>query len=282
MPSNLRTIPTRWILGCAVLCACAALIIGLGGFDPPIFLAINAAAARRLPAWLPSCLTVLGHGLVAVMLVAPFLRRAPWVPAAALLAVLPGGLFSRLGKILAARPRPAAVLDPSLLHVQGTFLGGHNSFPSGHSITVFVALTVILLGIGRTPPDGVAAPARSRVGAPSAWLSLGMLGLGLLVAASRVMVGAHWPSDTLGGAALGMTAGVLGTWVCHRWPWWQRRRAPLLLAIGVLVCAAILPWVDTGYPMARPVQWAAALFGMGCAGAQIYRCARANAGSSPS
>jgi membrane-associated phospholipid phosphatase len=184
-------------------------------------------------------------------------------------------VFSRLGKFLAARPRPAALLDPSLLHIQGAALNGHNSFPSGHAITIFLALTVILLGLGRAPPGGrpaTAAPPRSYA-APAAW-ALGLLVLGLLVAASRVMVGAHWPSDTLGGAALGMLAGVLGTWACDRWPWWQRPAAPLLLALGVWVCAAFLPWVDTGYPLAQPVQWIAALLGLGCASAQLYRCAR--------
>jgi membrane-associated phospholipid phosphatase len=252
------------------------------GFDRPVFVAVNSTAAQYLPDWLPSCLTVLGQGLVAVMLVAPFLRRAPWVPAAALVGALPAGLFSRLGKILAARPRPAAVLDPALLHIQGTVLSGHNSFPSGHSITIFLALTVILLGIGRVPAAGVPRSWEQRPAAGrSALTALGLLALGLLVAASRVMVGAHWPSDTLGGAALGMLAGLLGTWVCDWWPWWQRRRAPLLLAISVLVCAAILPWVDTGYPLARPVQWAAALLGLGCAGARIYAGAGRNSAVQP-
>ncbi len=272
MPPTPLTYLIRWSLGCAALCAVAAAIISGGGFDPTIFLAVNSAGARYLPLWLPSCLTLLGNGLVAVMLVAPFLHRAPWVPAAALLAALPGGLFSRLGKILAARPRPAAVLDPSQFHIQGTVLSGHSSFPSGHSITIFLLVTVVLLGTGPARPGGTAAPAAgSSLFAATAWPALALFALGLVVATSRVLVGAHWPSDTLGGAALGIVAGVLGTWCCRRWPWWQRSQAPLLMGIGVLICAATLAWADTGYPLARPVQWAAALLGLVFGGAQVGR-----------
>lgn len=277
MPRTPLTIPTRWTFGCTALCALAAAILVASARDLPLFLALNAATARYLPIWLPSCLTVLGHGLVAVMLVAPFLHRAPWVLTAALYGALPASAFSRLGKVLAARPRPAAILDPSMIHIQGPVLSGHNSFPSGHSITIFLVVTVIVLGAGRSAP-GVAPAAAGRL-APAA--TLGVLALGLMVAASRVMVGAHWPSDALGGAALGMLAGVLGTWGCARWPLWRWSRGPLLLAIVVLACAAALPWVDTGYPLAQPVQWVTALLGLGCAGAQIVRGLRKTAASSP-
>jgi undecaprenyl-diphosphatase len=271
MPRRSCTIPAVWSLGCALLCAAAAAALYGGGLDPTLLLTLNATAAR-LPGWLPSWLTDLGHGLVAVMLVAPFLRRAPWVPAAAFAAALPAALFSRLGKLLAARPRPAAVLDPALLHVQGSVLAGHNSFPSGHSITAFLLATVILLGLA-CPPEGDAPRGPARV----ALLALGLFTAALLVAASRVMVGAHWPSDTLGGAALGVLAGLLGSWAARRWPAWRMRRAPLVLGTVVLVCAAILPWDDTGYPLARPLQWLAALLGLGSVLAQRRNGARAAA-----
>jgi len=270
MPLRSCTIPAVCSLGCALLCAAAAAALAAGGLDRPLFLAINTAAAAQLPAWLPSGLTDLGQGLVAVMLVAPFLRRAPWIPAAAFAAALPASLFSRAGKLLAARPRPAAVLDPALLHVQGSVLAGQNSFPSGHAITAFLVATVILLGLG-CPPEGRPAPRVAAV------LALGgaLYAAALLVGASRVMVGAHWPSDVLGGAALGVLAGALGSWAMRRRPWWRRRRAPLVLGAVVLACAAILPWVDTGYPQARPLQWLAALLGLLALGAAWRGGARA-------
>jgi membrane-associated phospholipid phosphatase len=271
MPRSPCTAPTLRLLGAAALCAGAAALVAALGADAALLRAVNDGAAARLPAWLPSALTVLGHGLVAVMLVAPFLGRAPWIPAGALLAALPGAVFSRAGKLLAARPRPAALLDPAQLHVQGSVLAGHNSFPSGHSITIFLVVAVVALGLSRGAQQaaGVAQPAA----APRAALAA-LFALGALVAASRLMVGAHWPSDALGGAALGLLAGVLGGRAALRWPWWRRPGAALALALGVLGCAAALPWVDTGYPLAQPVQWVAAALGGACALRRLAQLAR--------
>jgi membrane-associated phospholipid phosphatase len=246
MPRLLLT--RRLLLGCAALSAAAAAALAASGLDASVFLAINAAAARGLPAPVPSCLTILGHGLVAVMLLAPLQGRAPAVLAAALYGAPVAALFSRLGKWLVARPRPAAVLDPALMHIQGPVLSGHNSFPSGHSITIFLVATVVVLGVPAVRDRAARAAS--------------VLALAGLVAASRVMVGAHWPSDALAGAALGMVAGVAGGWAAGRWPLWERRGAPIVLGLVVLACAAILFGVDTGYPLAQPLQWVAGALGL--------------------
>jgi membrane-associated phospholipid phosphatase len=263
MPRDPRTDLFLWSPACAALLALAAAALALADLDRPLLLAINSAAARDLPAWLPSWLTVLGNGVCAVALAAPFLRRAPWIPAAALAGALPAALFSRAGKLLAARPRPAAVLDPALLHIDGPVLSGHNSFPSGHSITIFLLVTAIALGSAGAGTARRAAQA------------LALLAAGLLVAASRVMVGAHWPSDALGGAALGVLAGIGGTWACRRWPWWRGRLAGSLMALGVLTCAILLPWVQTGYPLAQPLLWVVAAVGCAFAFESLARPARA-------
>ncbi|SPE34923.1 conserved membrane hypothetical protein [Burkholderiales bacterium] len=260
------TVP-RLLLGFAALCALAAAATAATGLDPAVFLAVNAGAARWLPQPVPSALTILGHGLVAVMLLAPCLGRAPQALTAALYAAPLAGLLSRLGKALAAAPRPAAVLDPSSFHVQGQLLSGHNSFPSGHAITIFLVVSVLILGV---------EPVRVRAGAVFA-----LLGLASLVAASRIMVGAHWPSDALGGAVLGVLAGAVGTWATGRWPLWRMPQAPVAFALTVLVCAAALAVVDTGYPLARPLQWAAAAFGAGLASLALVRALRAAPDAAP-
>jgi membrane-associated phospholipid phosphatase len=247
----------------AGLCALAAGLLYLAGWDRPGFLALDHAAARYLPAALPSSLTLLGNGLAATALLAPCLRRAPSVLVAALYAAPVGAVFSRVGKWLAERPRPAAVLDAAQIDVQGPWLSGHNSFPSGHSLTIFLAATVLVLG---------AESVRAR---PLA--VLGVLGLAVLVAASRVMVGAHWPSDTLGGAALGTLAGLAGTWAAARWPWFpltRWRHAPALRALVVLACAVALGAEDTGYPLAQAAQWCLAALGAACALDALLAAAR--------
>lgn len=242
-----RTPTLLLLLLFAAVSALAAVGLAHSELNRGAFGVINAAAARWLPPFVPSGLTILGHGLVAVMLLAPLVRPAPQVLAAALCAAPLAGVFSALGKHLAATARPAAVLDPGSFFVQGQVLAGHNAFPSGHSITIFLLATVLILGV---------APLRAH-----AVRSLGVLLVALAAAASRVMVGAHWPSDVLGGAALGTLAGIGGSWMAARWPLWRHARARPLLALVVLACALALALADTGYPLARPLQWLLAATG---------------------
>jgi peptidoglycan/LPS O-acetylase OafA/YrhL len=153
--------------------------------------------------------------------------------------------------------RPAAVLDPATFRVQGPVLSGHNSFPSGHSITIFLVVSVLILADERLRTRPLAA--------------LGLLCAGLLVSCSRIMVGAHWPSDVLGGAVLGMLAGALGALGAERWRVWSRTGTNTAFALIVLVCAAALAVVDTGYPLAQPLQWAAVALGASSAAITIGR-----------
>ena len=250
----------------AAACALAAAGLAAGGYNRPAFEAINAMAFDWLPAALPSGLTILGHGLAAAMLLAPFLGRAPQVLAAALYGAPIAGIFSGLGKRLVASPRPAAVLDPAHIHVQGQMLAGNNAFPSGHSITMFLVATVLVLGLPSLRSRPVAA--------------LGVLVLALACAASRVMVGAHWPGDVLGGAVLGILAGMAGTGLAARWPFWRHARARGAMALIVMVCALVLAQVDTGYPLARPLQWALAALGL-LAAVRALALARAAATAGP-
>lgn len=135
-------------------------------------------------------LTVAGYaGAVWVALAAGLAawRGRPMLMAAALTAacVWSADLLSLGIKTLVERPRPFHALPQTDLLIGGTV---GTSFPSGHAATSAAGAVIVALLVRR------AAPA----------LAL----LALAIGYSRVYVGAHYPLDVLGGAALGATVAL--------------------------------------------------------------------------
>jgi membrane-associated phospholipid phosphatase len=205
---------------------------GLAKQDVSLFLALNRLAAR-LPDTLWSCVTTLGDTLVAFVILLPVLRVRPQMALAALIASIPAGLMSRAVKFWLDIDRPAHVLT-STFHIIGPKLM-QGSFPSGHTTTAFVLAAVVIAGL------------RSRRLAAAVAL------MAIMVGASRVAVGAHWPSDVAGGALVGWLSGTFGVWFVRRClpqpPAWQLKAFRLLL-VGCAVW--LLVAYDSRYPLARP------------------------------
>jgi undecaprenyl-diphosphatase len=242
-----REAPARPLIATAVGCLVLALALRAGGFDRALFLAVNEAAWRWLPAALVSCTTILGHGLVATTLMAPALLRAPALIAAGLYATPVAMVLSWLPKGLIDSPRPAALLDPASIHIIGMRLAGHNSLPSGHTLTAFLVVGLLLAARPRWPA------------------AVAIAAVGIAVGLSRIAVGAHWPSDVLAGAGLGLLAGQAGAWMAARWPIATRPVGRGVLALVVLACAVAMAWTETGYPLARPLQLVLSALGAGVA-----------------
>jgi undecaprenyl-diphosphatase len=104
---------------------------------------------------------------------------------AVFLALVVGGQFllSNLVKIAVQRVRP----EEAAFHV----LPGP-SFPSGHATAAAATWAALALVVGR----GTSVRTRAVLAGAAA-------GVGVVVAASRVFLGAHWTSDTIGGLLLG-------------------------------------------------------------------------------
>ena len=114
-----------------------------------------------------------------------------------------GSLVSPLLKAWWAVPRPLAVIEAGLLNPMGNPPGAANSMPSGHAMAASTLVCLIILMY----------PSLVRRKAVVLPLILG----GLVVAFSRVVVGAHWPADVLAGLGLG----VWIAWLAFRWEtWW--------------------------------------------------------------
>ena len=171
---------------------------GVTPFDDALGSAIHSVALAH--AWLVDVslvLDVVGGGrfatavvaVVAVVLLVSGGARRPWgvrtYAAGFLVVSAAGGSLINSGiKQAVERPRPPW---NGLWLYEGSF-----SFPSGHSqagLTVWVALGLVALVV-------LTGWLRWVVAAP-------LLVLGVAIGVSRTVVGVHWPTDVLGGWAMG-------------------------------------------------------------------------------
>lgn len=191
------------------------------------FIELNASLNQLSPL-LWQNLTLLGDGWVLVLLSSFLLIYKPnsWL---AIIATIPlAGLFSVVGKYLAAMPRPATVLAHDNFIILGDSITGYTSLPSGHSITIFAVITSILISL-------IPAPKKYQ---DWLWLFLGF-SIATILCLSRVAVGAHWPLDTLIGATLGYLAGISGAMLVQYkqlgWLITYRKRLAAILLIWVIL-----------------------------------------------
>ena len=108
------------------------------------------------------------------------------------------GIAANVVKIVLARYRPKMFFEHHLYGFSGFDTGyAVASFPSGHTTTAFAAMGALALLFPRYTPF--------------------FLLVALLVAASRIGLGAHSLSDTIAGAILGVTT----TWILYE-KWYRR------------------------------------------------------------
>ena len=155
-----------------------------------------------------SFLTQFGEGGAAFMLLIVASQFTPGASAVVIKSFLLGSVLSPLLKGLVAHPRPLGVLDPSVLHIIGTPPSSANSMPSGHAMTVAAAISLSIYMTRNAKHNW------------PLWIALSLFGM--VVALSRVVVGAHWPADVLVGSGLGVLVALLAIAWEARSPWSER------------------------------------------------------------
>lgn len=206
----------------AVLLVAFGIALVPGWVDRPLFVWLNshAATSHRLDMAfiLFSFMTTSSLPFVALVWSCWFAARGTverGKVAVGLLVAFGAGIVSRmLQYTLPTHPRPA--LDPAItfrlpFDVDPTSLNTWNSFPSDHA-TVLAGLMLV----------------NFTVGAPWRWAAAALL---VLTEASRIYIGAHYPSDVLGGLGLaGMLVWAGQAPAAVRWGTalarWEKRSAP--------------------------------------------------------
>ncbi len=125
---------------------------------------------------------------LAASLISAVVRRSIWTGVVVTATVGLVGLGSIVGKqvITAAHPPVAAQIPVYLEH----------TFPSGHVASALSLMGIVAIACGGKPRHLV--------------IWLGIAAVTAIVAATRIYLGAHWFSDTLGGVFLGCSAVFAG------------------------------------------------------------------------
>ncbi len=190
-----RAAPFLWAFLCVVL------LLGAFYFDAPVHSWMrehqSPAVTRVMEAasywgdWPPH----VAVALIAAVL-AYFAGSRQWLAIflALVLACAVAGTVNRAIKIAAGRARPSVTMDPGWHGLK--FSSKYTAFPSGHTAATTAFFGALLF-------------ARWRIG-------LMLLPIPLLIATSRVYLGAHHLSDVVGGAIVGTGSGFLVWRFVHR------------------------------------------------------------------
>ncbi|MCF6222954.1 MAG: phosphatase PAP2 family protein [Flavobacteriaceae bacterium] len=175
-------------------------------------------------------LTQLGDVLISFSLLSVFIVYAPKLWEVLFTSAILSLIVSASLKKLFSVPRPAAVFDPDNFSIIGRTLSGNTALPSGHSIATFVVVTVLLFAF--MPKKKI-----HRI----LWV-LSLLIIGLVIALSRVGVGAHYPLDVVIGSTLGFMVSVIGIRINNKMKWFRWIKNKKYYPVFILLFAICI-WV---------------------------------------
>ena len=177
-------------------------------------------------------LTQLGDALIALSFLTIFIVFIPAIWESLLSASLISAIFSGVLKFIFAIPRPAAAFDHNSFVIIGKTLLGHNSLPSGHSITVFTILTVLLYAF-----------LPKKLNYKILWGGV-LIVTGLIIVSTRIGIGAHYPLDVIAGSIIGCISGILGILINQKykiWTWINNKKYyPIFILLFLICCISLV------------------------------------------
>ena len=176
-------------------------------------------------------LTQLGDASILLSFLTIFILYAPKIWESLLSASLVSLIFSTVLKNIFLVPRPSEVFDNTSFIIIGKKAVGFASLPSGHSITVFTTLTVLLFAF---------MPEKLKY--KILWV-FSIIIIGLIIVFSRVAVGAHHPLDVIIGSIVGYISGLIGIFISQKykiWEWINNKKYYPIFILLILICGASL------------------------------------------
>jgi len=177
-------------------------------------------------------ITQLGDASIFLSFLSIFIVYAPKIWESLISASLVSLIFSSLLKNIFLVPRPAVVFDNNSFVIIGKTAVGHASLPSGHSITVFTTLTVLLFAF---------MPEKLKY--KILWVFFTIIA-GLIIVFTRVGVGAHYPLDVITGSIIGYISGLIGIFINQKfkiWTWISNKKYyPIFILLMLICCVSLI------------------------------------------
>ena len=182
-------------------------------------------------------LTQLGDALIIYSLLTLFIVYAPKLWGAIFTSGIITLIISFILKKIFSVPRPAAMFDNDSFVIIGKTLSGATSLPSGHAITAFSIITILLFAF---------MPKEFKY--KIIW-SFCIVILGLIISLSRVGVGAHYPLDIIIGSTIGYISAILAIIINNKINWWDwiknKKYYPVFILFLIICGIAIIKKIVT-------------------------------------
>ncbi len=215
-----------WLLAPLAVLAVSGLVVWFSDANKDLFRFVNRWSLYTGPNYW-AILTIFGDGVVSFAILLPWIRKRPQIIWAVFIAAICFSIVGVVAKEFIDYPRPPKVLEEGSFFVIGPDYK-HHSFPSGHAATIAGVASVWLFSIRRK------------------WVRPVVLFFGLLIAASRVVVGIHWPLDVICGAFNGWLFGWVGLKIAERTSWGYSRVGMKIFGALLLICCIVMmfPYSD--------------------------------------